>query len=227
MRIKQESDSQKPTPPPSTPSPWYKATAAAGTRKLHKPGLDVTPGIRHRLLINQAAPALRSSRPRPHGPCQLCGWHCIRHDSCAICEQLWSSRRRWHPLQYSCLENPMDRGAWRLQSMGSLRVRHDYTPSLSLFTFMQWRRQWQPTPVFFLENPRDGGAWWVAVYGVAQSRTRLKRFSSSSSNPSVHCSTITIARIWKQARCPLTNEWMKRLWYIYTMEYYSAIKEHI
>ena len=31
-----------------------------------------------------------------------------------------------------------------------------------------------------LENPRDGGAWWVAVYGVAQSRTRLKRLSSSS-----------------------------------------------
>ena len=32
-----------------------------------------------------------------------------------------------------------------------------------------------------LENPRDGGAWWAAVYGVAQNRTRLKRFSSSSS----------------------------------------------
>ena len=33
-----------------------------------------------------------------------------------------------------------------------------------------------------LENPRDGGAWWAAVYGVAQSWTRLKRLSSSSSN---------------------------------------------
>ena len=33
-----------------------------------------------------------------------------------------------------------------------------------------------------LENPGDGGAWWVAVYGVAQSRTRLKRLSSSSSS---------------------------------------------
>ena len=33
-----------------------------------------------------------------------------------------------------------------------------------------------------LENPRDEGAWWAAVYGVAQSRTRLKRLSSSSSN---------------------------------------------
>ena len=35
-----------------------------------------------------------------------------------------------------------------LQSMGSLRVGHDWVTSLSLFTFMHWRRQWQPTPVF-------------------------------------------------------------------------------
>ena len=36
----------------------------------------------------------------------------------------------------------------RLQSMGSLRVGHDWTTSLSLFTFLHWRRKWQPTPVF-------------------------------------------------------------------------------
>ena len=34
----------------------------------------------------------------------------------------------------------------------------------------------------------------------------------------------TIARIWKQPRCPLTDEWIKKLCYIYAMEYYSAIK---
>ena len=34
----------------------------------------------------------------------------------------------------------------------------------------------------------------------------------------------TIARAWKQPRCPLTGEWIKEIWYIYTMEYYSAIK---
>ena len=115
----------------------------------------------------------------------------------------------------------------RLQSMGSLRVGHDWETSLSLFSFIHWRRRWQPTPVFLpgesqgwgglvgcclwgrteldtterlpfhlslscigegngnplqcscLENPRDGEAWWVAVYGVTQSRTRLKWLSSS------------------------------------------------
>ena len=70
-----------------------------------------------------------------------------------------------------------------LQSTGLLRVRHDWATSLLLFTIMHWRRKWQPTPVFLcLENTRDGGAWWAAVYGVAQSRTRLKRLSSSSSS---------------------------------------------
>ena len=36
----------------------------------------------------------------------------------------------------------------------------------------------------------------------------------------------TIARTWKQPKCPLTDEWIKKLWYIYTMEYYSAIKRN-
>ena len=37
----------------------------------------------------------------------------------------------------------------------------------------------------------------------------------------------TIAGQWKQPRCPLTDEWIKKSWYIYTMEYYSAIKRNI
>ena len=52
------------------------------------------------------------------------------------------------PLQYSCLENPWTEEPGRLQSMGLLRVGHDWATSLSLFTFMHWRRKWQPTPVF-------------------------------------------------------------------------------
>ena len=59
----------------------------------------------------------------------------------------------------------------RLQSMGSLRVGHDWVTSLSLFTFMQWRRKCQPTPVFLPGESQDG---------VAQSGTSLKWLSSSS-----------------------------------------------
>ena len=70
----------------------------------------------------------------------------------------------------------------RLQSVGSLRVGHDWVTSLSLFTFTHWRRKWQPTPVFL---PGESQGWGSlvsppGVYGVAQSQTRLKRLSSSS-----------------------------------------------
>ena len=48
----------------------------------------------------------------------------------------------------------------RLQSMGSLRVGHDWVTSLSLFTFMHWRRKWQPTPVFL---PGESQGWGSLV----------------------------------------------------------------
>ena len=36
----------------------------------------------------------------------------------------------------------------------------------------------------------------------------------------------TIAKLWKELRCPSTDDWIKKMWYIYTMEYYSAIKRN-
>ena len=67
----------------------------------------------------------------------------------------------------------------RLQSMGLLRVGHDWATSLSLSCIGEGNGN--PLQCSCLENPRDSGAWWAAVYGVAQSRTRLKQLSSSSS----------------------------------------------
>ena len=69
----------------------------------------------------------------------------------------------------------------RLQSMGSRRVRHDWTISLSLFTFMHWRRTWQPTPVFFPGGSQGRGSL-VGHHLRGSSQTRLKRLSSSSSS---------------------------------------------
>ena len=46
----------------------------------------------------------------------------------------------------------------RLQSMASLRVRHNWATSLSLFTFMHWRRKWQPTPVFLPGESQGQGS---------------------------------------------------------------------
>ena len=61
----------------------------------------------------------------------------------------------------------------RLQSTGLLGVRHDSATSLSLSSFGEGNGN--PLQCSCLENPRDGGAWQAAVYGVAQSWTRLKR----------------------------------------------------
>ena len=44
--------------------------------------------------------------------------------------------------------------------------------------------------------------------------------------PSLHHSPVIIARTWKQPRCPSADEWIRKLWYIYTIEYYSAIKKN-
>ena len=74
---------------------------------------------------------------------------------------------------------PWTEGPGRLQSMGSLGVGHDWVTSLSLFTSCIGEGNGNPLQCSCLENPRDGGAWWAAIYGVAQSWTRLKRLSSS------------------------------------------------
>ena len=95
-------------------------------------------------------------------------------------------RRWWHPTPVLLPGKiPWAEEPGGLQSMGSLRVGHDWATSLSLFTFMHWKGNGNPFQYSCLENPRDRGAWQAAVYGVAQSQTRLKRLSSSSSNRGV------------------------------------------
>ena len=69
----------------------------------------------------------------------------------------------------------------RLQSMGSLRGRHDWMTSLSLFTFMHCRRKWQPTPVFLPGESQGRGSLVGCCLWGAQSWTWLKWLSSSNS----------------------------------------------
>ena len=56
-----------------------------------------------------------------------------------------------------------------------------------------------PLHCYCLENPRDGGAWWAAVYGVARSRTQLKRLSSSSTRGILWNKEVTIMGPWYQS----------------------------
>ena len=60
------------------------------------------------------------------------------------------------PLQYSCLENPMDRGDWKAAAHGVAEGRTRL--SEFTFTFMHWRRKWQPTPVFLPGESQGRGS---------------------------------------------------------------------
>jgi len=77
-------------------------------------------------------------------------------------------RVKFRLFQYSCLENPMDGGAWWAAVHGVAKTeRLHFHFSLSC----TGEGNGNPLQCSCLENPRDGGAWWAAVCGVAQSRT--------------------------------------------------------
>ena len=99
-----------------------------------------------------------------------------------------------NPLQYSCLENPMDGGAWQAGPWN--REESDTTERLPFHFSLSCIGEGNGNPLEYscLEDPRDGGAWWAGVYGVAQSRTRLKRLSIAYV---VHkkCNTHTLCHI--------------------------------
>ena len=75
-------------------------------------------------------------------------------------------------LQYSCLENPMDGGAWWAAVHGVARSQARLSDFTLLFTFMHWRRKWQPTPVFL---PGESQGWGSLVgcrlWGHTESNT--------------------------------------------------------
>ena len=61
------------------------------------------------------------------------------------------------------------------------------------------------------------------LLGIHTEETRIER---DTRTPMFITALFTIARIWKQPRCPSADKWIRELWYIYTMEYYSAIKKN-
>ena len=78
------------------------------------------------------------------------------------------------PLQYSCLENPMDGGAWQAAVHGVAKSQTQLSDFPFTFHFHALEKEMATPPVFLPGESQGRGAWWAAVYGVAQSRAQLK-----------------------------------------------------
>ena len=103
---------------------------------------------------------------------ELCVHAKSLHSCLTLCDPMHCSPEKAMAPHSSTLawKIPWTEEPGRLQSMGSLRVGHDWATSLPLFTFMHWRRQWQSTPVFLPgESQRWGSLVGCRLWGHTES----------------------------------------------------------
>ena len=93
-------------------------------------------------------------------------------------------------------------------------------PSYTVGGNALWRTVWRLLKKLEIELPYDPA---IPLLGIHTKETRIER---DTCTPTFITALFIIARTWKQPRCPSANEWIRKLWYIYTMEYYSAIKKN-
>ena len=83
-----------------------------------------------------------------------------------------------------------------------------------------WKMVWRFLKKLRIKPPYDPE---IPLLGINPEETKTEK---DICIPLFTAALFTIARTWKQPRCPSTDEWIKKLWYIYTVEYYSAIKRN-
>ena len=83
-----------------------------------------------------------------------------------------------------------------------------------------WRTVWRFLKKLEIELPYDSA---IPLLGIYSEKTIIQEESCTTMFIAV---LFTIAQTWKQPKCPSTDEWIKKMWHIYTMEYYSAKKRN-
>ena len=81
-----------------------------------------------------------------------------------------------------------------------------------------WKMVWRFLKKLGIKSPYDPA---IPLLGIYPEETKMEKDTCITL---FTAALFMIARTWKQPRCPLADEWIKKLWYIYTVEYYSAIK---
>ena len=83
-----------------------------------------------------------------------------------------------------------------------------------------WRTVWRFLKKLKIELPYDPA---IPLLGIYTEKTTIQKESCTIM---FIAALFTIAKTWKQPKCPSTDEWIKKMWHIYTMEYYSALKRN-
>ena len=83
-----------------------------------------------------------------------------------------------------------------------------------------WKKVWRFLKKLGIKSPYDPA---VPLLGIYPKETKIEKDTCIRL---FIAALFTIAGIWKQPRCPSTDEWLKKLWYIYTVEHYSLIKRN-
>jgi hypothetical protein len=85
-----------------------------------------------------------------------------------------------------------------------------------------WKAVWR-----FLKKTRDTSAIYPVILLLGIYPKEFKTgYCRDTCTPMFNAALFTIAKLWKQSRCPTTFEWIKKLWYIYTMAYYSGTRNN-
>ena len=127
----------------------------------------------------------------------------------------WKTEMRL-PILASRARKEKPRMKWQMQRRSKKAVKLDIQER----TGSLWRTVWMFLKKLKIELPYDPA---IPLLGIYPEKTIIQK--ESCTNMFI-AALFTIARTWKQPKCPSTDEWIKKMWHIYTMEYYSAIKRN-
>jgi hypothetical protein len=85
-----------------------------------------------------------------------------------------------------------------------------------------WKTIWRLLKKLNIDLPYDPEIPLLGIYP----KECDSDYSRGTCTPIFIAALFTIAKLWKQPRCPTTDEWIKKMWYLYTMEFFSAMKEN-